>query len=1526
MTGQVNIEQKIQQYRLSNPKLQNLSDKQLLSIMVNNGELTLTDAQKNSVFSNNVNNQNNDGLAVQKSSKAQTINLKSGRKIVIINGTTKYYAADGVELKKAYFEKQEGHIDIKPSGRYSVTKGGKTRYYAANGKELNAKYFKQVENNDTKVTLSDGKTYNLNETLSKRINNISVNLKKVEDNNGFIGKGWSWFKNTTGVGDSSDDVRMQQEAEKKLLVQFNSNEKKRPQIFKELTGFEYTPENLEKFIKGEIKLKSEQALADYKDGQEMASDVAGDIVSGIAAVGIYTAAVAAAPFTGGASIAAGVTAATASGALIKAGVKAADTIGTDREYTFDDFKHDAVTGGFSGAIAPVTGGMGGAVGKTVATKLGVQAVKQVGKEVTEEAVKDGVKQTIKTALTNPTGYEYIGGNAVKRGLAAGAEMSADGAVGGAVDNAFRTAYDGGSAEEVLQAGAEGFVGGAIMSPIIGGGMKGAGKLGQRLGSGSSYIDNFAIKKVVEDTPGYKNSDWVRANIDKFIDDSQKPYYDFGSPIERISDRVNHPELSTHRMNVLTTFLSDPKLYDNPKVQKEFSEYFSHIHDASSAKNIVDGFEFYLQHKEYHNNSNIQENLAAILFNARLPIERKAKIFNLIAKDSNLEETKLPFLNHGNTKLDYFISCSDKVDIDLAYRILHDTNDSNGTILNRILDPNDECYSEIIALYNKYKDNPEYDDILNSIIFRYKNGNKNILDIMLNDKDFPKELIPDIISCYNNVPAETKSFIEEICSQKDFPKEHVAPIVHSCLLFEGGFSMRGTIILTNTAKDLVYNTKIPLEKVPEILSLINTEKAIPLINDLCHNFESKGLYIEQVLPAIKNGNLDIENIAKINKILPKERVINFNDAELSVVSGAYTFLGKKHIYELSKPEKRTLLNLLLQNKKSAEAGELAGIKDLIPFFPVNTDEYTRIMRDISRNMNISPEALDNETIAKFNTNLIKLSDILKKETASEIPDVKLGMTHEEFMSNVNELLKGLSKEEALKVQSQFGFKIENGKLTGYPQCNAGARADINELVSRYTTNNSVKIAGNPELEEVLNNLIKICPEIMNQMDGTVQFSKTLSCIQNMIKRPEFNNLSREDKTLLMLASLLNNIDKSINTRTDTAFDAYFIARKFNLSEDEAQQLYSIVELSDAPARFMDTSKKTTRKIVGIHELVGQQREDTFDLIAVKLKEGNTFELAKLLYASQYEPGFTRYFDKILENRILQIKANDFTLPQTPAQIYHKYAQSRSITLDNTNYSIKVVNAEDIPDLYAFTHAPDVGYTTGGSRDANFANFDFFKLANDDKIICTCYISNDHYGPVKQFRNGFILDVDNKKQYVGYGTDIWSIGKNIPDIVIEYFRDRGLTAAKNRGAKFEQRAYISEKLKSLLYPEDTSFKGKFKKWANTLFFSADGLSKADLQYIKRLENIKKQLGNKPFTIQNIKTIDPEFAQAYKTFLDSEISILVDSYHNEVLVSNPKITAIFTSDIENIPEEYLLKAQKEDLPIVIFKNEKTKKQQVN
>ena len=321
------------------------------------------------------------------------------------------------------------------------------------------------------VVLSEKSKEGLIAALKSRINKVKDDTKKAEDNNGLLGKAWSFMKNTPLLDWCTDSTNDIEEARREELDVLEKGDIKT--AFEKITGMEYSQDNIVKFMNGEITTKSEQALNGYKEGQDMAVDVIADMVSGIAAVGIYSLAVAAAPFSGGASIAAGAALATVSGGLIKSGVKALDTVGTDKKYTLDNFKHDLVTGGFSGALAPVTAGMGGAVGKTVATKLGVQAIKTTGSKAAAAGVKG--------ALMNPAGYEYIGGNIVKRGLAMGTEMAADGALGGAVDNAFRTAYDGGSVDEILEAGAAGFVGGVIMSPLIGGGIKAAGKAGHKIG-------------------------------------------------------------------------------------------------------------------------------------------------------------------------------------------------------------------------------------------------------------------------------------------------------------------------------------------------------------------------------------------------------------------------------------------------------------------------------------------------------------------------------------------------------------------------------------------------------------------------------------------------------------------------------------------------------------------------------------------------------------------------------------------------------------------------------------------------------------------------------------------------------------------------------------------------------------------------------------------------------------------------------------------------------------------------------------
>lgn len=381
----------------------------------------------------------------------------------------KYYGADGTQIKPEYFKKVEGKISISNDGTtYCVTKNGKK------SKPLKAK------------SPSLGQ---LDQNIAK-LNNQEKKLNKIKKEQGFIGKGWDWFKNKTGIGDSSNKAQMQINAERDMLKQLRQpNAKIDQKQFEKITGQKYTKANLEKFKKGEFSQAS-QKVAGYQEGQEMAVDVVADVAAGAASFTIYTLSIAAAPFTGGGSIALGVALAAGTGALVKTGVKYSDAVSGGRKYTLNDAKKDASTGAVSGLLAPITAGAGGAIGKTVATKLGLQTIKTVGKEIAEDVVENGFKQTLKTSMMSPGAFKYVGEGAGKKILAYGSEVVTDGVLNGGIDNGFRTAINGGSFSDVAKASGEG----ALFAPLVGLGMKGTGLVLSR-GIGKKFVTHG--KEVIE---------------------------------------------------------------------------------------------------------------------------------------------------------------------------------------------------------------------------------------------------------------------------------------------------------------------------------------------------------------------------------------------------------------------------------------------------------------------------------------------------------------------------------------------------------------------------------------------------------------------------------------------------------------------------------------------------------------------------------------------------------------------------------------------------------------------------------------------------------------------------------------------------------------------------------------------------------------------------------------------------------------------------------------------------------------------
>lgn len=381
----------------------------------------------------------------------------------------KYYGADGTQIKPEYFKKVEGKISISNDGAtYCVTKNGKK------SKPLKAK------------SPSLGQ---LDQNIAK-LNNQEKKLNKIKKEQGFIGKGWDWLKNKTGIGDSSDKAQMQINAERDMLKQLRQpNAKIDQKQFEKITGQKYTKANLEKFKKGEFSQAS-QKVAGYQEGQKMAVDVVTDVAAGAASFTIYTLSIAAAPFTGGGSIALGGALAAGTGALVKTSVKYADAVSGGRKYTLNDTKKDASTGAVSGLLAPITAGAGGAIGKTVATKLGLQTIKTVGKEIGEDVVENSFKQTLKTSMMSPGAFKYVGEGAGKKVLAYSSEVITDGALNGGIDNGFRTAVNGGSLLDVAKASGEG----ALFAPLVGLGMKGTGLVLSR-GIGKKFITQG--KEVIE---------------------------------------------------------------------------------------------------------------------------------------------------------------------------------------------------------------------------------------------------------------------------------------------------------------------------------------------------------------------------------------------------------------------------------------------------------------------------------------------------------------------------------------------------------------------------------------------------------------------------------------------------------------------------------------------------------------------------------------------------------------------------------------------------------------------------------------------------------------------------------------------------------------------------------------------------------------------------------------------------------------------------------------------------------------------
>ena len=1012
------------------------------------------------------------------------------------------------------------------------------------------------------------------------------------------------------------------------------------------------------------------------------------------------------------------------------------------------------------------------------------------------------------------------------------------------------------------------------------------KIGKKINTNPELKNSNNIKEMLTDIYFNSNKELEIELLNKFFDTdliTKDLFFEFKNFCRSLksSDKSTIDAIS----NFIDFYKKNPKLFENCE-DRELYLTLIKIND----KNID-------LIKTLYSRNDIDNNSIYSLIN-NLTDDNMGLIFDLYSTNelSLIEIDYIALATNSNSKIDAKI----KVDF-CKYLQKHKdipVSDWFHLISNAAPIKGNEYKTALLYKLIENKDFPN--ELLSSVMYSVNKDNIGLIEKFCLDSSFPKDkLIRTIANLHDEIRIK---FAEKLYKDKRISNEYISNLL--------GFNVDNVAAY----EKIIFDDKISIDILANLDSNARyniSEKNLDSVQDLLRNYKKYGIYEEQ-LNCIINSNLDInpEKFVNLNKLLDKETLLKLNDIEILICADNLNLIGKKSISDLSKTEKRNLFNVLLANKAAIEEGKIDNLQELIPILPQNTDEYVQMINrfkytfqvDESKTLSLNSKKLLENSLRDLDNSLA---------TTNVINDIELGYSHKDFVEKINFILKDLTPKEQIQIQDMFGFKIIDGKLTGYPDANMHLENFLNpDLVIKIQkeiekfTNNRVIVENNPQLSNTLNSLIKYCPEILNQIDNSNDFKKVLQQLQITLSKKDFKQLSINDKKIVIFAHLLGNTDKHLNTRVDSACESFLISQKLGFTKEESLKLYSIIEMLNAPEVFMATSKKATIKNYRGTTIEGQERQDVFDLLAFKMKEGNLLNITKLVYDSKYPENFTRHFNNLLEKRIQEIKANDFSLPQTAASTYKKLATETKVFNNNKIYTVNVVNAEEIPNFYAIVHTPEAGFATGGSRNANFANFKLFEMLGDDKIICTSYITADKAALVKEFHNGFIFEVPNDKQYVGYGTDIFSLGKNIPDMVVEYFRDRGLKANNSRGEKWNHRTFISKSLKRELYGIVRS-----------------KLKDVDSKYIERLDYIKVKLGNKPLTIENLREIDPEFANAYERVLKSKgmnifsKKLLNSSTHNEVLVSNPKISAIFTDNIDNLPEEYLIKAQEENLPIVII-----------
>ena len=1067
-----------------------------------------------------------------------------------------------------------------------------------------------------------------------------------------------------------------------------------------------------------------------------------------------------------------------------------------------------------------------------------------------------------------------------------------------------------------------------------------------------------IINSVDSVEKYKVADIYLSNPNLYENDNLK------NNIYRLLDEIDSEE----KIIVAEKLFSEPLLYENYFISMNFPSIFNNIKSEEIANFKVKIIDEFLSDSDFVKNypSLFARILSCVSSEEQLKVAKKINSNALLYKNQNINYHYKSLVKYIKTEE----SANEKIKIMDKY-ISEDKLNQNEWIQNNIAQvilPVESTQQFKIA--NIFLSNPEfYNDkhIQNNIyqiIYDVKSDKQfKIADKFFSDSNLYKNewvrehlnYLIRIIDC-----EEEYKLIDTILSEPFFYDNpqlqyNITSLVRSCFNNKEATNAKIQIIDKYLSNSKLYEDEEIRNNIIRIFLFIETKEEseyIQKIFDEIINGEMSGQCAVALIQTY--GEIDPKKIRHLQKTVPTEvfKEISQNKNDLIASANLVGLYNKNNINEIPLIQKRDVLREIVKNNINLfDVSDV--VKENFPLIPKNAEEYCTLLPSLVKSLGIETNEISVSQEKEFDNATKVLSTSLAKLTDQEFNNLSITQEYskDEFIKDTLSIVKDIPKEERQKVYDYFGFELHHNRkaptgfsIAGYPvNLNNGKKLaqiedentkqvveQLRPYVIKFSENNKIS-CDNKDIETSLNEIVETLPEfrttIGREQYGMHEFDvlkHSLKLMQKTVQNPKFETLNDSDKKIMMLSALLHDITKA-EIKPDplhnfeSSFDAFYISKKFNLTQDERIKLYTLINHHE------------WLKHLNNDNLSQEEATQRIQSVAFDFQNDNLFELTKLFTESdikaimkdntlydRFSPALNEY-SKLVEEKIGELKKTQPLLPTTKLPKASDIKSRITTVNEDCSTNIKGVYLKDGLVVIKYNEVEDwetIGLAKGSiSRGIKtvspvdnseidtgnikfiahgldypnqLSNFDAFELPDADALLSVSYMERPE-SKYRLFRTqGVLLDVDSKYIHGGGETDSGSgYGKNINEFKTNY--------AYEGSVRYEERKYISDLIKQTLNLSDEEY----------IEFVNQNKNKSMLE-IEPKEAREKLI--KQFALINSNTRNGNRG------------------YNEMYVSNPKVQGVFAyspddevGEINNFIDKQhdFLKdyAKDNDVPFVVF-----------